>query len=954
VKYFILFILTALFQIGMSQNPLLPDEPWHFLDTKTIGAYNFEKAHPTFDGRGVVIIICDTGIDTNIPGLIKTSEGKVKVIDVQDFSGQGDIPLKKASFDTINGVRRIKSDDIHLSGFENCSYKPVDEVYWLGCIDEKKAFQNSKVSDINNNGKFDDIFAIVTFPVKIDNEDRWVYYVDENADGRIDDQIPRFDYRYKYDCFTLAGRDPDKQKAVLTFAINIRPEDKIASLNSCDNAHGTHCAGIAAGCEIFNEPTQHGIAPGAQVISCKIGDGTLSGGATRSGSMKKAYDYGIKWAEEHHMPIVFSTSYGVDSEIEGRSDIENLLNNLMVENENILMVNSNGNSGPGLSTAGNPSCANRILSVGAMLPAASARDSYGFSTGEDRIFLFSSRGGEVNKPDCIAPGAAASTVPAYSENENMWGTSMACPQLAGAAAVLISACLQEKIPFNGALVKRALKFSATPLPGYSPLDQGTGFVNIPRAFEIMKTFAQRFEHQAVLDYEIETASPVYPDETGMTAYWRCGNYIPSLDEKQIFKVKAILPKNLTADQKQKFYRAFELKVDQPWFKLDKTSTYIKADHSASIGGFYQRELLKQPGLYVCKITAFPKSGPGQDIPEFELLNSIIVPYEFHSGNNFQVDMRNKNLKPGELHRYFVLIPPGASAMNIQVSKSPGMYCGVRGYIYNAEGVKKGSLPEMSRDKTDPVLFTCSGDELDCGVWEVDICAYYNVPQNSTYDLSVSFEGIKVEPGIISKIDYRNGEKPSGELIVVNNYHTFKGSVTGEISGYCNSRNEKITHDKYIYPFKVDENISKVAFILEMDKAIWNLFTDVSANIKDKNGKIVKSDGFEHRKLEISFQPASADEYQLEIIAAFALPEKMNQEWQLQCTEKYFTKEPIQVRFEKPDYQVFPGMAKVLKFELDNTPRLTPKGFTHFGEIRFNRLLGGSSARTDIRFENGTF
>ena len=93
---------------------------------------------------------------------------------------------------------------------------------------------------------------------------------------------------------------------------------------------------------------------------------------------------------------------------------------------------SGGNKGPGLSTIGLPAAARLAITVGAMNDAANARDIYSGNIDKDKIYNFSSRGGEVAKPDLIAPGAASSTVPAFTSSENKRGTSMASPQAAGA------------------------------------------------------------------------------------------------------------------------------------------------------------------------------------------------------------------------------------------------------------------------------------------------------------------------------------------------------------------------------------------------------------------------------------------------------------------------------------------------------------------------------------------
>jgi hypothetical protein len=60
------------------------------------GVIEFRKAYPTYDGRGVLIGILDSGIDPGIPGLSTTSTGERKILDLRDFSGEGEVKLEKA------------------------------------------------------------------------------------------------------------------------------------------------------------------------------------------------------------------------------------------------------------------------------------------------------------------------------------------------------------------------------------------------------------------------------------------------------------------------------------------------------------------------------------------------------------------------------------------------------------------------------------------------------------------------------------------------------------------------------------------------------------------------------------------------------------------------------------------------------------------------------------------
>src|SRR5919109_5348318 len=64
-----------------------------WMPVASTGADRFVREHPTYDGRGVLIAILDTGVDPAVPGLLTTSTGQPKVADVRDFSDEGLVPL---------------------------------------------------------------------------------------------------------------------------------------------------------------------------------------------------------------------------------------------------------------------------------------------------------------------------------------------------------------------------------------------------------------------------------------------------------------------------------------------------------------------------------------------------------------------------------------------------------------------------------------------------------------------------------------------------------------------------------------------------------------------------------------------------------------------------------------------------------------------------------------------
>ncbi|MBK7704085.1 MAG: hypothetical protein IPI34_14980, partial [bacterium] len=65
-----------------------PRDPWPYLPSDDIGAVAWRAAHPTWDGRGVVIAILDTGVDGYAPGLTATSAGGQKLLETRDFTDE--------------------------------------------------------------------------------------------------------------------------------------------------------------------------------------------------------------------------------------------------------------------------------------------------------------------------------------------------------------------------------------------------------------------------------------------------------------------------------------------------------------------------------------------------------------------------------------------------------------------------------------------------------------------------------------------------------------------------------------------------------------------------------------------------------------------------------------------------------------------------------------------------
>ncbi len=225
-----------------------------------------------------------------------------------------------------------------------------------------------------------------------------------------------------------------------------------------DNGHGTHCASLIAG------KMGTGVAPGADLVVVKVMDRS---GACYTSDALKALDWCLENKDLYGIRVI-SFSVGGENPSEGVSLLDEACNKMV--QEGMVMCVAAGNSGPDDSSIVIPGDAENVITVGAV-------DISG------EIFKLSSRGPTANgeiKPDLVAQGVDVVSALAWSKNgkSSVSGTSMAVPQVSGAAAVLEEA--DEDL--DPADVKRVLLKTADDLgPPGQDNTYGYGALNLTRA-----------------------------------------------------------------------------------------------------------------------------------------------------------------------------------------------------------------------------------------------------------------------------------------------------------------------------------------------------------------------------------------------------------------------------------------------------------------------------------------
>ena len=855
IKIIVLFFIAVISVYSQETGP-------KFIELKDTGVEEFLIQHPDYDGRGTIIIILDTGVDFGVDGLKQTSTGETKFLDVQDFTHQGDVQLYEADVDKEDGktIFSYEDEELAVTASSALQYSPDDNEYYIGGFAEE-ILKNSKsgAGDLNGDGDLDDVFTMVAFETTEEGESavaEWVVYLDLNGNGDISDDQPLRNYKEKQDAFAFEypGDLPP-----LTMGLNVLPNQKIVSFHFDDGSHGTHVAGIAGGYHIggidFN-----GIAPGAKMMSMKLGNNLYSGGSTVTESMKKAYEYADKVSKEVNVPVIINMSFGIGSELEGHADIEKFLESLTEENPYLYICVGSGNEGPGISTVGLPSASYAVFASGAVLTKEIGADNYGATLNKDIILGFSSRGGEVRKPDVCSPGACTSTVPNWTGWDRFWGTSMAAPYSAGVISLLLSAASQEypdvKIPSQ--LMFKAIRESATKMDGYSNLDQGHGYINVMNAYNLLKKYIDSGEIKKFETYTISSLAPNAPNERAQNLYLRNGSYLKS-EETFSFSIK-----RNGIQEGEKFYRAFRIETDNEWLIPIQKTTYIRNNQATFVSVKFDLDKMKEPGLYTGRITAYRDDKSG--FPEFEMQATVVMPYRFSYEDNYGHSWKNEKVEQGLFKRYFIEVPAGQTGMNIKLSASGKEYARARYYLFDPNGIEVDASPSIhtldSKNEIEGTYFN-----LEPGVYEVVVDGYFLAKGISTYDISVQFYGI-------NKLDDKIISEDNNQIEVVNLFDSPSDyNLNGMFTGYKVEHNITISgSEKFTMPFVLRKGEASKEIKIEMSKEDYSKFTDLAFLIYDTDGYQVESEALSYSEGSITINNTSGNdstEYIFEIVPGFA-------------------------------------------------------------------------------------
>lgn len=745
-----------------------------------IGAAQFMAANPTWDGRGTTIAIVDSGVDLAHPALKTTTTGERKIVDW----------ITSTSPTVDNDATWLRMNNT-VSGstftFQNVSYTaPAAGTYSIALFNERDARLGGEVgSDVNRDGNPAGSKGI--FAVLWDKSSNNVF-VDTNQNNSFADEQAMTDYKVRYDTGTFGTDNPATGiQEAMQFVVQTDKTNNFVNIGIVAGAHGSHVAGITAANGMFGGAMTGG-APGAKIVSIRVC-------LFISGCTSSALINGMIYAVETAKVDVINMSIGGlpalnAGENNGPANTRVILYNRLIDS-GVQMFISAGNSGPGVNTIGDPSVAGKVMSVGSYITDATWRSNYGSDAGYvDNIHNYSSRGPREDggfKPEIVAPGSAISTIPMWQAGGPVGGTyalpagyamfngtSMASPQAAGGAALLISAAKQAGVEHNPAQLRQAIRSTARYLDKdrFEAYDQGNGLFRVESAWNMLRKNLKPVEITSSVAVNTLLGSQLKTPGFGIGIHDREGvpantSYVRQFTFTRTSGSASPITYNVkwTGDVSS-FVSASKvtLPLNQP----------VKLDVTVKTGA---------PGSYTSLLRLEDNATKGID---FQTMNTVIVADQFNAGNNFTVT-RTSTVGRNQVLHFFYNIPAGTPAFKVDLTGTTGQVRFLRFNSYGLPAEETGTnslqcyVPAVPGNGCNGASRTVANPQP--GVWEVTIDTRRTSDAGiSNFTLTASILGASVSPNPDTIATAQVNAPVSRSYTLTNLYGSFNGSAVGSNLG----------------------------------------------------------------------------------------------------------------------------------------------------------------------------
>ncbi len=766
-----------------------------YMPTDEIGSVDFKTKNPTYDGRGVTIGIMDSGVDLDHPAFQKTTTGERKIVDWVTATD----PLVEGDGTWRPMLTAVTGPTFTFAG---ATWTAPAGNWRVNRFAEAITAASEPEGDVNRDGDTTDTWGVLYDPVSHDIR------VDVNQNNDFTDDAVMRPYKEKFDVGHFGTDNPATAIAErMPFVVEYREDVDLTpaglpgqvadfvNIGIVEGLHGSHVAGIAAANDLFGNPVFDGQAPGAKIVSSRAC--SWGGGCTAAALTTGMVDLVVNRKVD-----VINMSIGGLPALNDANNARAELYDQLINDYGVQMFISAGNSGPGVNTIGDPSVATNVVSVAASISKETWLSNYGSVTRRDlQLFPFSSRGPREDggfKPNISAPGSAVSASPMWEEVAGLTtvdyvlppgysmqnGTSMASPQAAGGAALLLSAAKQKDLGITPAALRRALYSTADLIPGESVNAQGTGQMDVPATWKLLTKLSPTRDYTASAPVCSPLDDFLATPGRGTGIYNRCaageGGFKAGQTKTVTVKVTRTSGPNRGITHKLSWVgdtKSFKSarNVVLPLNKAVNIPVTVKAGQG--------------------DVSALLRlDDPATPVIDFEVLNTVVVGTDVRKPTYAQAF--SGSVDRNSTTSFFVTVPEGATALQVDLS---GIATGsqTRFIAFNPWGVPVESTASTACYTNFSDAAVCKPQERSYekpmpGIWELEVESRRTSPSlNNPFKLTAKVQGVTVSPETVTLPSVTVGEATPVTWTVTNNFGPVTVSAQGGPLGSANSQRPTI-------------------------------------------------------------------------------------------------------------------------------------------------------------------
>ncbi|MEV4345569.1 S8 family serine peptidase [Actinoplanes sp. NPDC049596] len=767
-----------------------------YLPTDETGSVDFKKKNPKYDGRGITIGIMDSGVDLAHPALQKTTTGERKIVDWVTATD----PLLEGDGSWRAMLTAVAGPSFTYAG---ATWKAPAGNYRVNRFSESITAASDAAGDVNRDGDTNDTWGVLynpeTHDIRVD--------VNQNFDF-TDDAVMR-PYKEKYDVGYF-GQDNPATAVVerMPFVVEYREDVDLepagypagtvgdfVNIGIPESLHASHVAGIAAGNDLFGNKDFDGQAPGAKIVSSRAC--SWGGGCTAAALTTGMADLVIN----RHVDVINMSIGGLPALNDGNNARAQLYNDL-IRKYGVQMFISAGNSGPGVNTIGDPSVATDVVSVAASITKETWLANYGATTRKSQQLIpFSSRGPREDggfKPNIAAPGSAISLNPTWETVAGLAtvpytlpigysmqnGTSMASPQAAGGAALLLSAAKQNGIKVTPAQLRRSIYSTADAVPGEQVNEQGYGQLDVPSAWNTLKRKPVTRDYTSSAPVCTPLDDLLATDGQGVGIYNRCAASAGGFKAGQTKVVNVKLTR--TSGPSYPVLHKLSFKGDRAnFFTTPLVALPLKKTVTVPV------VVRANSGVTSALLQVDDPSTP---VIDFEVLNTVVTGVE--SVKPAYVNTFKGAVDRSSTTSFYINVPVGTKALQVDLS---GLTAGSQTRWI---GINPYGVPV--EDTASTACYSNYSDEAACkpserayenpipGIWELEVESRRTTPVLSNpFTLTAKVQGVTVTPETTTLSNVTVGAANPVTWTVKNNFGPVTVTPQGGSLGSANRQRPTI-------------------------------------------------------------------------------------------------------------------------------------------------------------------